>query len=157
MLIMIKRGVSPLIATILLVGAVFAIGLMLMSFYRDTVTNSTEDTDEKLDITNFCLYGVDLEFETPCNSGSDLSIKIRNNKNGDVDGFNFFVVNNDGTSSNHLVNEPLEGVSSKNYKFSTNNNYGIEKIIITPLITTEQGSGECQAKELIIQSTIVAC
>jgi len=158
---MVKRGVSPLIATILLVGAVFAIGLMLMSFYRDTVTDTTQDTDEKIDATNFCLYGVDLEFEQPCQSGTGLSIKIKNNKNGDISGFNFFVVNSDGTSSDSVkngVNDVMNGISSKRYTFGNSINVDIiDKIIITPIMETELGIGECPAKELIIQGDINIC
>ena len=107
-----KRAISPLIATVLLVGFVFVLALVLMTFYKETVQTNTVETDKKIDVVNLCLYGADFEFDTPCKYMDDLSVKIKNNKNGNISAFNFQVINNNGSSSSIRINKSMAGVSS---------------------------------------------
>nr|MBA4405103.1 hypothetical protein [Nanoarchaeum sp.] len=153
-----KRAISPLIATVLLVGFVFVLALVLMTFYKETVETNTDETDKKIDVVNLCLYGTDFEFDTPCKYVDDLSVKIKNNKNGNISAFNFQVINHDGSSSSIRINKSMAGVSSTRFNFNFSGDVSdVNKILITPIIITEQGYGECTVKELIITSEIGLC
>lgn len=153
-----KRAVSPLIAIVLLVGFVFVLALVLMTFYKETVETNTDNTDNKIDVVNLCLYGADFEIDEPCEYGNDLSVKIKNNKNGNISAFNFQVISNNGSSYSIRINKSMAGVSSARFSFNFSGDVDeVSKILITPIIITKQGYGECTVKELIITGEIGIC
>ena len=53
-----KRGLSPLIATVLLIGFAVALGVMIMSITNPLVSSSCSDITIKT--TNFCKEGSKL-------------------------------------------------------------------------------------------------
>lgn len=148
-----KRGISPLIATILLIFIVVFVAFLVMTFYKDLVKGETEKTSTESSISNYCLQGVDLEFVDLCEYGSDLSLKIKNRANGDILGFNILVVDDTGT---HLteINDGLGGLSSSRYALA----YGgfpdqVDKVIVTPLVDV----GNCPKKDFLINSVNICC
>lgn len=153
-----KRGISPLIATVLIVGFVFVMALMLMVFYRNTIERETTNIDKKVDVTNICLYGVDLEFDEACDYNSNLSIRIKNNKNSNISAFNFQVIGKDGSSFSTMINKTMVGGGSGRYHFVYDNDpSNVAKIVVVPIIVTSEGYGECAAKEIFINKVPSTC
>ena len=74
-----KRGISPLIATILLIGLVVVIALFVFNWIGSVIDSQTSSTDDLME-----TYMTDLSFDFECQNDIDLSeiyIMFSNNYN----------------------------------------------------------------------------
>lgn len=151
-----KKGISPLIATVLLIGMVAVLSVLVINFYKDIVEEQTEDIGDDTSLSNYCLQGVDLTFEDLCAnvSNSLLDMKIKNLGAGAIEGFVFHVT---GTAGNYVTqsNVSLGKFSSRRYSFDFSGvSADVDKVVVIPLILVDGLSGECPIKELEITSII---
>ena len=83
-----KRGISPLIATVLLVGFVIIVGIIFIIFGGEVIDRQIEDQEEDIDVLtldiNIDLYGYSTDCE---NVPSWLSVLIDNKGNETSVGF----------------------------------------------------------------------
>ena len=61
-----KRGISPLIATVLLVGIAVVLATVLMIFLRGVTDDQTTRSEDKLFLGQVCLENVDIEYDSFC-------------------------------------------------------------------------------------------
>lgn len=100
-----KKGVSPLIATVLLIAFSVALGAVVMnwgtSYVRDTSEASEANSDDKV----MCSTAVDVEFtevsgvkrvfySNSSDTNITLKIGVRNTGNQDIDGFYVSMIGN---------------------------------------------------------------
>jgi flagellin-like protein len=82
-----KRGVSPLIATVLLIAFAVALGAVVMNWGRQYVEDTTKFAKEKSDVDVKCSIGVVIEFDEQggmkqiCynSTGSSVNFTLKNN------------------------------------------------------------------------------
>ena len=151
-----KKGISPLIATILLIGMVAMLSVLIINFYKDLIEEETDDIGRESSLANYCLEGVDLSFEDICAniSYSLLNMKIKNRAAGNINGFVFQVIesNEDYVSSSNVS---LGNFSSRKYSFDFSGvSSEVDRILVIPLVEIGGLSGECSVKELEITSIL---
>lgn len=79
-----KKGISPLIATVLLIGFVIVLGAVFFKWGGDLMRSSTEESQKKLDLDSACnkLTNLDVEYrEVTDTSGTVTSVLLIDNKN----------------------------------------------------------------------------
>jgi flagellin-like protein len=149
-----KKGISPLIATVLLVAMVAVLSVLVITFYKELVGEQTDEIGDDVSLSNYCLQGVDLSFEDICAnvSNSLLDMKIKNLGSGEVETFVFQVMESSNSYVSQ-VNASLGEFSSKRYSFNFSGVSGdVDKISVIPLVVIDGLPGECPVKELEITS-----
>ncbi len=139
-----KKGISPLIATVLIIGFTIALAVVIMTwgfdFFDRLITQGTEDADYQLRCTK-----IDFDIEEAKCGASGLDIRIENVKSTvDIDGFNVRIYA-DGESDPYVVEveevvsaaalKTLEGVNSADVTGKT-----AVKVGLIPLIMKSDGS-----------------
>jgi hypothetical protein len=61
-----KKGISPFIATVLLIGMVTVVGVFLLSFYSAFSDNQTGEIEDQTYITRLCIEKTDLNLGNSC-------------------------------------------------------------------------------------------
>jgi len=153
-----KRGISPLLASVLLVFIVVTLAIIVMSFYQGFVQEKTKDVSGSSNLLDYCTYGINLEFELPCEYNNNASLKIKNSGEGPIAGFRFLVTHSNGNTYFTDSNISLPAFSSRRYSFEGGPVFSlINKIIITPKISNPSLVGECNPIELDIDNLPVCC
>ena len=145
-----KKGLSPLIATILLIAFAVALGSVVMSVGKAIGKSS---------FSAGCGVFVDLEIvkisdkQKICISGSDIDLTIQNGPNIAVENLHISVI---GSRSvyNYDSKVKLNKGDAQHIVFSYDKlTYGdIDKIIITPLIAKEDEIVMCKNDRLEIEN-----
>jgi flagellin-like protein len=135
-----KRGVSPVIATILLIGIVVAIGVIIFLWVRSFVQEEGTKFDK-----NIRLVCDDVNFDADYSNGI-LSIS---NVNGNVP---LFRVKVELYSSGSFVTKDITDLSSNwpstglsqgaVFSDTIGDTTGVNKIMIVPVLLGKTGSGE---------------
>jgi hypothetical protein len=157
-----KRGISPMVATVLIISLVVVIATILMYSLQSIITNETGDIEKETNTRNSCLFGLDLKIETPCQYNPDplnsnLSIKIKNYESGDIEGFIFKVT--EGLSTYVYENNlGFPGLGSKRYFLGFAGDYSdINEIIVIPKVNTESGEQICNEIVLSMNEVSRCC
>ena len=99
-----KRGVSPLIATILLVGIAVTLAVVLSTFIQGLTKKQTEDAEDKLFLGQVCINDVNIDYRSFCFYGelednenlgfynAKIKIEIRNNAEVPIEEFSFKIM-----------------------------------------------------------------
>lgn len=74
-----KKGISPLIATVLILGFTVALAAVIMVWGQRFVTNMQKTTEQTADTQLICANEVDLKIKDVCISGNDYKIVLENN------------------------------------------------------------------------------
>ncbi len=101
-----KKGVSPLIATVLLIAFAVALGAVVMNWGRSYVEDTAEATRQKADRDVQCSQDVRLKFQ------SIASVPQICYGGGGENGFVKFIVANDGSIKLDAVSVTIIGASS---------------------------------------------
>ncbi len=83
-----KKGISPLIATILILGFVITIALLIMLFGKQFVEKSTQRVDVQTEEKTICLEDVSFEIRSACYlNPSKLKVLVFNTGKKDIKKF----------------------------------------------------------------------
>lgn len=143
-----KRGISPLVATVLIISLVVVVAVILVYSLQDIVDEETGQIESDTDARSYCLSGIDLSIETPCEYNpnplnSNLSIKLKNYENGDISGF-IFKVTEAGNTYVYENNLGMPGLGSKRYFLGFAGNYNdIQEIVVVPKVSIAAGEAAC--------------
>ena len=153
-----KRGISPLIGSVLLVMIVVIVSILLATFYQDLVGRQTSDISEASSLGDYCFQGVNLEIVEPCDYLNQLSLKIRNRAPGEVVGFLFNIQLSNGTNLNFTSSDTLSGIDSARYNLDCGGDPSlVDKIFVIPLVDTGVYAGECPSKDIDLENLFVCC
>ena len=149
---MTKKGVSPLIATILLISFVIILAILILFWYFNVISEETEKTD--ITEQQACATQVEFSVSQVCYSGTSVFFKVQNN--GLVGVSRFKVIVTDETTGATQSYETSEGVAvAERKQLSIDPTINVDKIGITPFIMV--GSGiYCDEKTAEI-TNILAC
>lgn len=120
-----KRGISPLIATVLLVGLVVVLGVLFFLFAKGQITAQLQKQQcEGTDIIN-------IDFSAECKKDEN-SVTLTNHGQGTIDGVRFIF--NEQSPGPSMINLKPGDTFTVNFKDGTNLGDDVEVI---PLIMKE--------------------
>lgn len=93
-----KRGISPLIASVLLIGFTIAIVAMIFIWWGDFVKQKAIKDSLKNDAERACVSEVDLDVKSAKIVGESLEFVINNRGSQKISGFRFRIKDVDGIS-----------------------------------------------------------
>jgi len=143
---MYKKGISPLIATILLIGMTIGVSLMVFTFIRSVAEDTMADTDLQTNLLLACSQNLRLEYDDPmpCGFGTTFKVSIWNRSPLDISSIKLQVI-----GENTFLFEDDSGINSYhegNYEFDIGFSVDtIKKFNIIPIISIEETDQACSA------------
>ena len=143
-----NKGVSPLIATVLLVAFSVALGAMVMNFSDTTKVELTEQAEIHLETSFKCSLDIFLKVvevnnnkQIFCNRTglNNIEIFIENQGSENADGAQFVIFDNTSTTYNFNEMTIVEAHGRTKYNLAVNESGFIfppTKILISPIIKT---------------------
>jgi flagellin-like protein len=161
-----KKGVSPLIATVLLIAFAVALGVVVMNWGKDYVETTAKDAGEKADADLSCQMDIEIGIKEIANrkkicytnSTSILEVMIENKGREPVEGIRFILIDVDDEISqtdNKSLSIGAGSVSSKYFlNYSSDSLSDLQYVEIIPMITPKgKNSPEpCSSNILEIES-----
>jgi hypothetical protein len=167
-----KEGVSPLIATIILVALSVMLGAMVINFAQTSAIDLTKNTNQVIDSGLKCTLDVPIKLleanrqELICfnRSGSyNLEFVLENQGSVDSSGVRVIILDfNDNIKTTDILSELRSHASMKyNLSVATADDgspvvYPLIKVLITPLLSTENGYAICSESRIDLEN-IEAC
>lgn len=122
-----RKGVSPLIATVLLIGITVTLTGAVMMWGQRFVMEKTQKEGARAEAQLDCM-SVEFTVDKSCASGSDLKVTVRNLKNTEIDGFTFRSVK---LADTFKMTEKTEGLGTR--EFTLTGAGSVDTIDIVPL------------------------
>ncbi|MBL7100474.1 MAG: hypothetical protein ISS23_00805 [Nanoarchaeota archaeon] len=82
-----KRGISPLIATVLILGFTIALAAIIMNWAGVFTKKMTEGTEETANVQIICATEVIFDLESVCVDTNDYKLLVSNDGARDIDSF----------------------------------------------------------------------
>jgi flagellin-like protein len=148
-----KRGVSPLIATILLIAFAVALGAVVMSWGRSVDISGESDSIEKCAETSLkvdTIEGVPQVLYSGEGNNGFVEFTIENNGNQDISGLIVWVVGEKETMINDLGNIEIKIGYPLTKRLDYNfNKYGnIKKVKFIPKVSIDEEDITCAKNSL---------
>ena len=143
-----KKGISPLIATVLIIGFVIALAVIILTWSQTFTERLTETTELSVEEGQECLQNVNIKIRSVCYNTEDFKIivQIENQARAPLSNFIFRVFYTDKTVDMYddeiLGTLPLEGfdIDVFNSPYDDNDGERIpEKLEVLPKLTLESG------------------
>ena len=157
-----KKGVSPIIAAVLLVVITIAIGATTMAFIRSLADTNLDSANEA---ATRILCGADLNLEIPIvndqykicyyNNSGDISLTFHNKGTINIKGFQYTAIMANDTifsySSTQQVNKSqYKAIEFKFPRNFTNAQRNVSQYIIEPKIQGAPGKGDTICSDVAI-------
>ncbi len=121
-----KRGISPFIATVLLIGIVIITGVFLLAFYSSFSSNQTDEIEDQTYITRLCVEKTDLNLGKSCRVSyltSTIRLDVENEGAYPISSVNFtfyfgtdvvgtYVLTDSISEYGHIVTEDITDLQS---------------------------------------------
>lgn len=108
MKIMNTKGISPLIATVLIIGFTVALAAVILTWGTSFTKSISKGTEETADIQLTCAQDVQFDVKAACMENNDVRIIVENNGNKDIKNFTArFKL----SETNVLSGETLNGIA----------------------------------------------
>jgi len=157
-----RRGVSPLIATVLLIAFAVALGAVVMNWSRSFTGEQMETAQQTAGVASACDVNVRMNLveiggiERMCydNSSRTGSFIVKNNGNFDIEGLQVQIITSEGIEENNgSLNLRIGKGKIAKGSFSWTSGT-IEEVIITPLIKVNGENVACTGLDReIVRST----
>ena len=82
-----KRGISPLIATVLLIGFTIALASIIFSWVSSFTEERASKTAEIVKSEVSCATSIEIGIEKACVDSAGVHFTLENRKNNDISGF----------------------------------------------------------------------
>ncbi|MBU0929904.1 MAG: hypothetical protein KJ623_02435 [Nanoarchaeota archaeon] len=99
-----KRGISPLIATVLIIGFTIIIAVVVMTWGLDIYNNYKEKTTEESSVALKCS-NLDFSIREACIFGDNVDVSLENTGQEDISGFLYRVKSDAGLDVNEDSNK----------------------------------------------------
>lgn len=161
-----KKGISPLIATVLLIAFAVALGAVVMNWGRSYVEDMSEKSAETSNTKVACAQDVGYEVYTISNTpkicydadNGQLEIMLKNTGDIQLYGFTFNVLGMDDTGITMDFNTSINKASFKKFEieFDTSEHGDIQFVEIIPKIYSAGNVVECST-DADIREDINSC
>lgn len=152
-----KRGISPLIATILLVALVIAIALIVWFWYANFLQNQADKLGRQAIAEGECVLEVDFKIESAsCSTATpnNILISLRNEGKVDIADFRVRIYGNSG-SQTVLVGQDLKETHSTqtSVQFDPTEVGNPQRIEVLPVVSSEGTVKTCTNKVALVPLT----
>lgn len=166
-----KKGVSPLIATVLLIAFAVALGAVVMNWGRSYTEQTAENVKKKSDVDVKCSLDVKLKLVEFSNkpqicvgewgTASNMSLTLLNDGSKKIESLRVTIFGSSGPVIN-LSNTtiPIAGAAKVTVGYNYQDTGRLQKVIVVPVVeingvnTACSGSGSTLEKEA---ADILAC
>ncbi len=110
-----KKGISPLIATVLIIGFTIVIAALVITWGTNLFKKTQQQTGELSDVNLACtevLGSMDINANVDPNAPGTLTLTVDNGANREVGGFTLRVYNADQTSAETIDSSDATKVTS---------------------------------------------
>lgn len=139
-----KRGISPLIATVLLLGFTIALAAVIINWGQGFTKGIQQQTEETSNIKIACASDVAFGISLACVSGSDIKVTIKNDGAKNIEKFSYRLYNSPSDVSTGSVNTSLEAFGIKTYTL-TGVAAGVKQVEFVPVITLKGKQVTCSS------------
>lgn len=144
-----KRGISPLIATVLLIGFTIALVIIIFFWISSFTKERAAKTEEIVEAEVSCATAIDVGVEKSCLDSSGVHFILENRKNTDISGF---VLRLESTTDPNVdvieINQILKALEVTNVDVVPQNLNVPESALIIPKITIDGKTALCQEKAI---------
>ena len=154
-----KKGISPLIATILLVALVIAIALTVWFWYANFLQQEIEKTGKEVLAEGECVLDVAYKIDSAScfdkdndTIDDDILLNIRNEGTVDIQDFRVRIYGNSGTEM-IVIGERLPKTHSRQTSVEIPSVGAVQKLEIMPVIVTEGVPKTCTNKQVTVNPT----
>ena len=138
-----KRGISPLIATVLLIGFAVIVAVTVWMWYGNIIQGQFMKQGAISEIETACLSDIELQVTDASKSGTSISIDIKNSGNKIFNGVRVIVNGGEDVLSEKETFKPTEQKSiTVNAKEGTTPDF----IEVMPMIVRQGVPGTCSEK-----------
>ena len=156
-----KRGVSPLIATVLLIAFSVALGAVVMNWGRGFIKDKTEDVDQTTEIQLSCSIDVLIDFleisdtKQVCYNSTEGAVyfTIDNQGTANVTGLSIQVINSlNDVFTNESIYRLVSG-SAKRFRINDTNMGTAQYVSVSPMIgSVSTGTTQiCTNNKIIVE------
>jgi len=144
-----KRGISPLIATVIIIGFTIVIAAIIFRWSGNLFEKTTEGEGEEINKLLQCF--IDLDYGNFCIDSGYIRFKIENNENKDISNFIFKIHYNTGIlTENSEIG--LGSYSAANFYFPYDSDLIYNLVEVYPQIQFKEESVYCQPKKIAIDN-----
>ena len=156
-----KRGISPLVTTILLIAFAIALGLVVMNWGKSYIEEKAEFTAGPSDASGCGLVELGIiqinERDKICYNPNDFSIEVflENGPDATINNLEVRVVGSQGIKTiDSVLDKPVEAGVSAQVRFNYPSGLGdVQQVKLTPVI----GEGTSCSKESVVSENIIQC
>ena len=160
-----KKGVSPLIATVLLIAFAVALGAVVMNWGRGYVEDTAEFASKTSSREVQCSTEIDLEIikiggkKQVCvdNGTNTVNFTIQNSGSVEVKGIRIQAIGNTSSIASLVMNESFEtAVPKRKYmNYSYTGNGSVSQVRFTPLIEVDEAKVWCAQNVLKVEDVTI--
>ena len=155
-----KKGISPLIATVLILGFTVALAAVIMIWGTKFTKDIQENTGETATANIACAQDLVMNIQSVCEDKDiegHFKITIANNGNADIDTIKgrFYSGSNIGTKDISDDFLPIYSLGAKIVEVSTISN--VVKIELIPSINVNGKNVSCSSNMAVYEGSISAC
>lgn len=158
-----KKGISPLISTVILIVFSIGLGVIVMSWGKGYIEERAEFVGAVsaaplgCDNVHLLLWQVGGASQY-CSSGGKVRILIENSPNSVVDNIEARLVGTGGVSTEpNILSKPLLKPEGLQVEFNAGTIGEIKQIKLIPLILVDSQRNLCTDKAIIIEGPIPSC
>lgn len=143
-----KKGISPLIATVLLIGFSIAIAILIWMWYGNIVNERTAKISAQGNGEIICSSQISYSIKSVCTSDETIIIKIEN-KGADIDNFKITLTGSTSKTDTVTVGTPIAKTQTKEISSYMNvSKIGtIKKVSIVPVVSVQGLESVCLQKK----------
>jgi len=137
-----KKGISPLIATVLLIGSTIALAALVMVWSQNLFQSTTERTGRGVEAEIICASDVQFRITSITGTESPLTIEVLNNGDHPIEEFKARIYSDsDDIKVVEITGEVLGEFDSETYTITYSDLDGnLEKVELIPIIKLEDDS-----------------
>lgn len=165
-----RKAVSPLIATVLLIAFAVALGAVVMNWGRGYVDETTKFASEKSAKEIRCSMDINLKFiefddvqQICLNNGtgtpdiSSINFTLQNSGTVEIEGVKIQAIGNSSIVDQDINRSlPIAGILKDYINYSESGNGSLKQIRVTPMIKVE-GSKMLCAQNVLVKEDVGYC
>ena len=143
-----KRGISPLIATVLLLGFTIALAAVIINWGQTFTKDIQTQTEQTSTIKITCANEVSFDISTACFTGSNLKVIVKNEGTKDIDKFAYRVYSSPtasvitGSLDDPSLQTDLKAFEIKEYLLNGTNS-SVRQVELIPVVTIKGKQTTC--------------
>ncbi|QQG38925.1 MAG: hypothetical protein HYS32_00460 [Candidatus Woesearchaeota archaeon] len=149
-----KKGISPLVATVLLIGFTIALGVVIWAWLSGFAEERAGKVGEIAEAELTCGTSSSFKVEQACVAGKNIKLTIENKANNELKGFVMRIqAENEDNADVVEVDQKIGALEVGIIDIQTDTVEGPETVIIVPKIGVGNKVTICQeeAKEIFLQ------